>query len=151
MPQEKGYLIREIIKNLKKLLFSRSTLVDVNQTVQSTETYIFTYHFCTLINKGKKLLELLQSYFLCENSLSTFFLFFTIWMILVNYYCLFFTSFSASQLSLTDPRNASKTRSRSVANSDSGQSAQSYQAELLRSYLEQVKNYTFPHQGCSHE
>ncbi|XP_078319204.1 cerebral cavernous malformations protein 2 homolog isoform X2 [Crassostrea virginica] len=48
--------------------------------------------------------------------------------------------FSASQLSLTDPRNASKTRSRSVANSDSGQSAQSYQAELLRSYLEQLRN-----------
>lgn len=79
--------------------------------------------------------------------------------ILVKYYCLFLTSFSASQLSLTDPRNASKTRSRSVANSDSGQSAQSYQAELLRSYLEQVKNYTFPHQGegvrwgwgCSHD
>ncbi|XP_078319206.1 cerebral cavernous malformations protein 2 homolog isoform X4 [Crassostrea virginica] len=51
-----------------------------------------------------------------------------------------YSFFSASQLSLTDPRNASKTRSRSVANSDSGQSAQSYQAELLRSYLEQLRN-----------
>ena len=64
MPQEKGYLIRENYNFLKKNYSSPDPLfVDVNRTVQSAETYIFTYHFNTLINKGKNLLELLHSYF----------------------------------------------------------------------------------------
>lgn len=64
MPQEKGYLIRENCNNFLKNYSSPDPLfVDVNQTVQSAETDIFTYHFYTLINNGKNLLELLHSYF----------------------------------------------------------------------------------------